>query len=209
MKSSPCMQNGKCTKHFPKKFVESTSIDEEGYPIYKRRDDGRSTTREGIDLDNRYVVPHNRFLLLKYGAYINVEWCNQSRSIKCLFKYVNKGHDRVTVAFSQSENIDDSRIVDEINMYCNCRYISPCEVAWRIFNFPIHHRELPVERLSFHLDGNQNIIFTDDDPIDTVVNGKKSMFLKWFEANKEFPEARQLKYAEFPLKYVWKQESKK
>uniref|UniRef100_A0A0V0GLI5 Putative ovule protein n=1 Tax=Solanum chacoense TaxID=4108 RepID=A0A0V0GLI5_SOLCH len=56
-KSSPCMQKGKCTKHFPKRFLPSTSLDEEGYPVYRRRDDVRSIKRSGIDLDNRYVVP--------------------------------------------------------------------------------------------------------------------------------------------------------
>ena len=29
--SSPCMNQGKCTKHFPKKFNCRTSIDEDGY----------------------------------------------------------------------------------------------------------------------------------------------------------------------------------
>ncbi|XP_019234388.1 PREDICTED: uncharacterized protein LOC109214881 [Nicotiana attenuata] len=211
-KSSPCMHNGKCTKHFPKKFVPSTTVDEDGYPIYRRREDGRTTSRSGIELDNRYVVPHNRFLLLKYDAHINVEWCNQSRSIKYLFKYVNKGNDRVTATFSQSVNKEDSGVVDEINMYYDCRYISPCEAAWRIFKFPIHHREPSVERLSFHLPNNQNVIFSNDDPIDAVVNRptvKESMFLSWFEANKAFSEARELTYAEFPLKFVWKQKLKR
>ncbi|XP_047258266.1 uncharacterized protein LOC124890476, partial [Capsicum annuum] len=207
-KSSRCMQNGKCTKHFSKKFVDSTTVDDGGYPIYRRKDNGKSTKRAGIDLDNRYVVPHNRFLLLKYGAHINVEWCNQSRSIKYLFKYVNKGHDRLTTVFSQSGNTNDSRIVDEINMYCDCRYVSPCEATWRIFKFSIHHKEPSVERLFFHLEGNQNVIFSDDDPIDAVVNRptiKESMFLMWFEANK----ARELTYAEFSLKFVWNQQLKK
>ncbi|KAH0778727.1 hypothetical protein KY290_005154 [Solanum tuberosum] len=106
----------------------------------------------------------------------------------------------------------DSKVVDEIKMYCDCRYISSCEAAWRIFKFPIHHREPSVERLSFHLPDNQNVIFSDDDPIDVVINKptvKESMFLRWLEANKEFPEARHLTYAEFPLKFVWKQQSKR
>uniref|UniRef100_A0A1U7VMW3 Uncharacterized protein LOC104218829 n=1 Tax=Nicotiana sylvestris TaxID=4096 RepID=A0A1U7VMW3_NICSY len=51
-KSSPCMQNGRCTKHFPKKIVSSTTIDEDEYPIYRRRDDGRTAKRVGIELDN-------------------------------------------------------------------------------------------------------------------------------------------------------------
>ncbi|OIT07740.1 hypothetical protein A4A49_62867, partial [Nicotiana attenuata] len=93
-KSSPCMQNARCTKHFPKKFVASTTIDEEGYPIYRRRDNGRTARRAGIELDNRPTV-------------------------------------------------------------------------------------------------------------------KESMFLSWFEANKIFSEARELTYAEFPLKFVWKKNLKR
>lgn len=31
---SPCMQNGRCTKHFSKNVIQSTVIDEDGYPIY-------------------------------------------------------------------------------------------------------------------------------------------------------------------------------
>ncbi|XP_019168038.1 PREDICTED: uncharacterized protein LOC109163788 [Ipomoea nil] len=40
-KNSPCMVNGRCSKHFPKKFVDSSNFDQDGYPIYRRRDDGR------------------------------------------------------------------------------------------------------------------------------------------------------------------------
>ena len=32
----------------------------------------------------------------------------------------------------------------------------------------------------------------------------QSMFLAWFIANKKYPEARELTYAEFPTKFVWK-----
>nr|XP_027186631.1 uncharacterized protein LOC105851205 isoform X3 [Cicer arietinum] len=31
---SPCMVNGKCGKHYPKRFHYKTSIDEDGFPIY-------------------------------------------------------------------------------------------------------------------------------------------------------------------------------
>ncbi|XP_070003326.1 uncharacterized protein [Nicotiana sylvestris] len=61
-KSSPCMQNGRCTKHFPKRFVESTTIDAEGHPIYRRRDNGRTIKKDGIDLDSRPSVKESIFL---------------------------------------------------------------------------------------------------------------------------------------------------
>ncbi|OIT27533.1 hypothetical protein A4A49_57005, partial [Nicotiana attenuata] len=61
-KSSPCIKNGRCTKHFPKKFVSSTTIDDDGYPIYRRRDDGRTAKRVGIELDNRATVKESMFL---------------------------------------------------------------------------------------------------------------------------------------------------
>lgn len=138
--------------------------------------------------------------------------CNQSRSIKYLFKYVNKGHDRVDAVFCDRANSSDSKRVDKINMYCDCRYRSPYEATWRIFKFLIHHTKPSVERLYFHLPGNYRVIFSDDDSIDDVINRptiKESIFLSWFKANKKFFEARELTYAEFSLKFVWKQQSKR
>jgi hypothetical protein len=44
-RNSVCMEGNKCTKHFTKKFNSETTIDEEGFPIYRRRDDGRLSRR--------------------------------------------------------------------------------------------------------------------------------------------------------------------
>lgn len=44
-KSSPCMSSGKCSKYFPNKFVETSNVDEDGYPFYRRPDNGRTVTR--------------------------------------------------------------------------------------------------------------------------------------------------------------------
>ncbi|XP_031111844.1 uncharacterized protein LOC116015818 [Ipomoea triloba] len=252
-KNSPCMINGKCSKFFPKKYVSHTCLDKDGYPIYRRRDNGSIIARNGIELDNRYVVAHNKYLLLKYRAHINVEWCNQSRSIKYLFKYVNKGNDRVTAEFmSSSTNGRNDDVVDEINMYYDCRYISADEInmyydcryisaceatwrlfgyaihyrtpPWRLFGYAIHYRTPPVERLNFHLEHQQNVVYGEDQTLDEIVDNqtvKQSQFTAWFEANKkyedarsltyaEFPsneDARSLTYAEFPSKFVWKQDT--
>ncbi|XP_041999880.1 uncharacterized protein LOC121749372 [Salvia splendens] len=53
--------------------------------VKERRDGGLVIMKDGVPLDNRYIVPHNRALLMKYGGHVNVEWCNQSRS----FKYIS------------------------------------------------------------------------------------------------------------------------
>ena len=49
---SPCMINGKYTKHFPKRFYEEKIIDEEGFLVYRRRNDGKRIEKNGSLLDN-------------------------------------------------------------------------------------------------------------------------------------------------------------
>ncbi|CAN1128783.1 hypothetical protein LINPERHAP2_LOCUS4846 [Linum perenne] len=92
--NAPCTIDRKCNKHFPKAFCICTAIDVDGFPRYRRSDNGRSVTKNGAELDNQYVVPYNRYLLLRFDAHINVEFCNKSRAIKYLFKYINKPPDR-------------------------------------------------------------------------------------------------------------------
>ena len=160
----------KVFKYFPKKFITFTNVDEDGYPVYRRRDIGKTIKKNGISLDNRFVVPYNAHLLMKYQAHINLEFCNQSRSIKYLFKYINKGHDRVTAAlYEAGEDGENGSPIDEIKMYYDCRYISPCEAAWRIFGYDIHYRFPPVERLYFHLPGEQFVFYKDNANIDDMV----------------------------------------
>jgi hypothetical protein len=88
--NSPCMKNGRCLKNYPKDFNEVTTVDENGFAIYKRPNNQRCVIKSGVKLDNRWIVPHNLDLLKKYDAHINTEWCNKSIFIKYLFKYVTK-----------------------------------------------------------------------------------------------------------------------
>ncbi|XP_035845357.1 uncharacterized protein LOC118491583 [Helianthus annuus] len=212
----PCMVNLKCSKKFPKKYVNETSIDTEGYPVYRRRPTGNTVEKNRVILDNRFVVPYKALLLKRYQCHINVEWCNQTGSIKYLFKYINKGPDRVTASVFQVNKtnevgpITDTQLnktkVDEVKEYLDCRYICACEAAWRIFKFDRHYRYPAVKVLSFHCEDGQSIVYDDDSNLRDVVGNptvKMSMFIEWMKCNQVDEFARTLKYIDFPRYYVW------
>lgn len=106
-------------------------IDEKGFPLYRRRDDGRFVYRNkgAVQLDNRWVVPHNLALLKRFQAHINIEWCNRTNLLKYLFKYVNKGTDIALVRLrhvGQPMEIDSGAAHsgrDEIDDYIRCRCV--------------------------------------------------------------------------------------
>ncbi|KAF7835594.1 uncharacterized protein G2W53_010453 [Senna tora] len=96
-------------------------------------------------------------------------------------------------------------------MCYDCRYISACEAAWRIFGFGINFREPAVERLPFHFPNQQGVIFNDHNPIEEVVNEatiKETKFLAWSEANKHYPKVRSLTYTQLPTQFVFKPDSR-
>ena len=63
--NAPCMVDGKCSKHYPKEFIQHTIYGENGYPQYARPDNGHTVTKNGHVYDNRDVVPYNPYLSAK------------------------------------------------------------------------------------------------------------------------------------------------
>jgi hypothetical protein len=52
--AAPCIKNDVCQKHYLKKFHKNTQEDNNGYPIYRRRNNGCFVeTSNGFQLDNR------------------------------------------------------------------------------------------------------------------------------------------------------------
>ncbi|XP_074265441.1 uncharacterized protein LOC141587873 [Silene latifolia] len=196
----PCMMNDVCTKKYPKEHNKSTTLDHNGYPVYRRRKDSRTIKKGVHELDNRSIVPYNPGLLLMFDAHINVEWCNTAKAIKYLFKYISKGPDKATLVIKEDTN-------DEIKAYMDCRYLSASEAAWRIFEFDIQESYPSVLRLPVHLEGEQAVVIRDSDMLEEIIEKKNStdtMMTAWMATNARHPEARPLSYAEFPTKYVWK-----
>ncbi|CAN0922378.1 ATP-dependent DNA helicase PIF1 [Linum grandiflorum] len=197
--SSPCMKNSRCSKFFPKQFASETTFDANGYVTYRRRQTSITVEKSGTTLDNRYVVPYNRDLLVKYQAHINVEICHKGQLIKYLFKYITKGPDR-------SEVRNPNQPIDEISQYLDCRSLSSYEAVWRLFSFKIHERSTPVFRLCVHLADQHQVTFAEDQSLQSVVHRpdiEKTMLTEWFTLNRTYPSAKKLTYAEIPEKFVW------
>ncbi len=145
----------------------------------------------GIELDNRWVVLHNVYLLTKYNVHINVEVCNNIRTVKYLFKNVYKRHDRATVEISrQRDNAIERNVVkvDEIKKNLDCCYVSTSEATWRIFKFDMHERFPTVERLQYHLPNQQMVVFNNDDDVQEMAARSaisRTMLMEWFKTNQE------------------------
>jgi hypothetical protein len=129
----------KCTKGYPREFSEQTTVAADGYPVYRRRDNGATFQKRGCSyiFTNRDVVPYNPYLCRLFNCHMNVEICSTISAVKYLYKYVYKGHDRIQGEFvARGERSND----DEPQRFLDARYVSASEATWRIFLFstPVH-----------------------------------------------------------------------
>lgn len=99
-------------------------FDEFGFPVYKRRKTSHTVNVRKAVLDNQWVVPYNRDLLVQYKCHINLEVCNHGRCIKCPFKYCLKCPDHATVLVRSADNNggEKEKERNEIKMYLDGRY---------------------------------------------------------------------------------------
>ena len=161
--SSPCMADNafgikEGSKKFPKDIQPVTISKNDGYPLYRRRADGRSyqirhplNRNQDFHMTNEWVVPYNPYLSKKFKAHINVEICASVKAIKYINKYIYKGSDKTTISL-RYEN-------DEIVKYLNGRYNSSVEAAWRIFEFQMHEEIPSVTTLAIHMPDKQPVFF--------------------------------------------------
>jgi len=71
---SPCMEDGHCSKSYPKQFNTDTQLGMDSYPLYRKRspEDGEQVATVNMrvrgscitrEIDNRWIVPYNKLLL--------------------------------------------------------------------------------------------------------------------------------------------------
>ncbi|XP_042972723.1 uncharacterized protein LOC122304515 [Carya illinoinensis] len=131
-----CMKkNGCCKSQYPKSYASSTTVGNDCFPIYKRSDNGITVKLRGHNLDNRWVVPYNPYLLATFDCHINVEICSTIKVVKYLYKYVYKGHDRVAFNLVSEQT---NQQIDEIQQFQSTRWIAPPEAMWRIYGFIVN-----------------------------------------------------------------------
>ncbi|XP_062198826.1 uncharacterized protein LOC133901487 [Phragmites australis] len=110
----PCTKDhGSCKNHYLRLFNVDTMQGKDPYPTYRRRDDDRHVTVQKYQLDNMWVIPYNSYLLRLFNYHINVEVCSSIKVVKYMFKYIYKGHDRVSVSVNEANNNG----IDEIKQY--------------------------------------------------------------------------------------------
>ncbi|KAL8112229.1 hypothetical protein AgCh_019791 [Apium graveolens] len=165
---------------------------------------------------HKHVVPYNRGLLVKYQAHINMDRCNRLQSIKYLFKYIGKGPDKVTAVMERADGASivtgtststlREKQLDEVKNYLSYRYVSSVEACWRIFEFSIHHRQLYVQRLFFHLEDEQEVRFRDDDSLPQILGRIRpdgTIFVQWLLNNRRDESGHDLIFVRYPTRYRW------
>ena len=215
---SPCMVNGTCSNKYPRTCIPETKTDGDGYPLYRRRskEEGghtasipmtRGQTRELIEVDNGWVVPHSKLLCKIFDAHINVEYCNSVKAIKYVCKYCTKGPDRAVYHVVPVDG--EGRINDEITRYEIGRYISSSEAFWRIFGFDIHEHYPPVTPLAVHLENGQRVIFNQANIREVAETPRETTLTGFFQLNQTDEFASTLLYPEVPRYFRWDKKDKR
>lgn len=206
----PCMVDGKCTKRYPRDLHSETITGNDGYPQYRRRsteDNGKSFAMKvgsnDVEIDNRWVVPYSPILSKAFKAHINVEYCHSVKAIKYICKYINKGSDMAVFGVA-----NDSRSIDEIQLYQLGWYISSSEAAWRIFSFPIHERYPAVIHLAVHLENGQRVYFTEQNARQRAAEPPRTTLTAFFLLCQSDQFAKTLLYSEVPTYFTWNASTK-
>ena len=195
-----------CDKNFPVEFCQETQLLDSAFPVYRRRspaEGGREAVltrgiHRGTQIDNRWIVPFNPYLLLKLDCHANVLIVSSVTSVKYIHKYQFKGPDRVLMKVEQGDK-------DEVTQFTTGRYISASESVWKLHNFPIHGRSHAVQKLPCYPPQQQPVYYREGEEQGALERGgEETMLTAWFVANQNSEKARTVLYCNFPEEFVYK-----
>jgi hypothetical protein len=156
----------------------------------------------GFVFDNRWVVPYNPYLTMRYKCHINVEVCSSITAVKYLYKYVYKGHDRAlavvqpearvlpAIAFQAALGGADGNHApaarDEVQNYLDGRYVSANEACHRLFAFDLHDMHPNVYRLAVHLPNEQTTYFPEGTTVgEAMMHNNSTTLTGWCDFNRK------------------------
>ncbi|XP_021775348.1 uncharacterized protein LOC110739200 [Chenopodium quinoa] len=141
----------------------------------------------------------------KKGQQLNS--CSTVKAVKYLYKYVYKGHDRISYNVHPAN--DDS--VDEIEQYQSGRWVSPCEAAWQIFSFDLFKISPSVLPLQVHLPNMQTVHLWSHERLNTVISDSKrsrTQLTEFFAMNAAVESGTGYLYSEFCEHLIWDAKAK-
>ncbi|CAK0887383.1 unnamed protein product, partial [Prorocentrum cordatum] len=176
----------------------------QGYPLYRRRAPSGTAVKNGHLIDAGDVVPCSPVLSRKLGCHLNIEHCASLKSVKYLYKYIHKGHDRAVLSVQ----------ADEVQQYIDTRYVGPSESTWRLLTFPIQCKSHTVQHLAVHLPGLHRLRFHAGGEAQALSDGKQTILTAWFELNSALPDGQapapqDLLYVDVPRYFTWDRGSTK
>ena len=207
--NSSCMQDGRCTKRYPRQYAEQTSIAGDGFPLYRRSSNGFTVIKGHHEFTNCDVMPFNSYLSAKFNCHINVEVAMTITAVKYLFKYVYKGHDRAVYRMVDDDDDNQHQPRNEIDEFVDARYISAPECVYRILSFPMHDHKPSVERLALHEKDNHVVTYNPlEETSDDVLSRegiRDTSLTAFFHACTKYPDlTANLLYPDVPSKFVLK-----
>ena len=123
-------------------------------------------------LDNRWVVPYNPILLMRYNCHINVEICCSIKSVKYIYKYIYKGHDRAFFSIEPKDN--GKKVINEIKQYRDSRIITTIEAVYRLYAFKLYSMSPPVLQMQVHLEGMHMVAYKSTANLNNIMRSEKS-----------------------------------
>jgi len=138
--------NGICKRGYNQCERKETTIDDRGFPQYRRRlnmeFDCYDTPKERNK--NLSVVPHNRDILLDWNGHANVEFCGKAYTLCYLYKYLYKGSKPKTVELSNRFRKESGEpLRNEVDIYIRGQYICANEAVWRFMRHPSYPAPSP------------------------------------------------------------------